>query len=228
MIHIDDLSGYPFGASDLYSVCEKYAARLVKSAEMVQLDFEPTETSRTVIRQLMDKSLQKARRQGLYRRVAAIVAVSVILFGTIMVTNVHAREVVVRWLRQIFPDHVLYQFFGEPEVDSHQYMIGWVPDGFDLIEQFDFDGYRMYSYESENESFSVSFATIEDGFNIDIGDAAYEMQEVFINGLSAMLFIDLDDDSKNLIWISQDGNIEIDMAGNISEDILIRIAESIK
>ena len=114
MIHIDDLSGYPFSGPDLYSVCEKYAARLVKSAEAVQLDFEPTETSRTAIRQLMDKSLQKARRQMLFRRVATIAAVVVILFSTIMATNVHAREAVVRWLSQIFPDHILYRFFGEP------------------------------------------------------------------------------------------------------------------
>ena len=85
----------------------------------------------------------------------------------------------------------------------------------------------MYSYESEDEGFSVSFAVIEDGLTIEIGDAAFEMRDVIVNGRPATLFVDVDDSSKNLIWISEDNNVEIDIEGNISVDMLMRIAESI-
>lgn len=223
-----DFTGYPFTADDLRRVCAAYAAELVASVETLPDPvFEPSAAHRNAIQRMIDRSYRKSRRHAFYRRAAAVAAVIVILFSTLMVTNVHAREAVVRWLRQVFPDHVLYQFFGEPAGDLHQYTIGWIPDGFELVDEFEFDGYRMYTYESEDESFSVSFASIEDGFTIEIGDAAFETQEVFVNGLPATLFIDIDGASKNLIWISEDGSVEIDMAGNISVDMLIRIAESV-
>ena len=229
MTDLHDFSDYPFTAEDLRCVCAAYAADLVALAEALpDPGFEPSAAHRHAIQRMIDRSYHKSRRHAFYRRAAAIAAVFVILFSTILATNVHARDAVVRWLRQVFPDHVLYQFFGEPVDELYQYTIGWIPEGFELVDQFEFDGYRMYSYESENEGFSISFAIIEDGFTIEIGDAAFEMQEVFINGLPATLFIDIDDASKNLIWISEDGNVEIDMAGNISVDMLIQIAESIK
>lgn len=224
-----DFSGYPFTADDLRRVCAAYAAELVASAESLpDPGFEPSAAHRNAIQRMIDRSYRKSRRHVFYRHAAAVVAVIVILFSTLMVTNVHAREAVVRWLRQVFPDHVLYQFFGEPTGGLHQYTIGWIPDGFELVDEFEFDGYRMYTYESEDESFSVSFAAIEDGLTIEIGDAAFEMQDVFVNGLPATLYIDIDDDSKNLIWISKDGNVEVDMEGNISIEYLMQIAESIE
>ena len=222
-------SEYPFTADDLRRVCAAYAAELVASVDTLpDPEFKPSAAHRNAIQRMIDRSYRKGRRHVFYRHVATAAAVIVILFSTVLVTNVHAREAVVRWLRQIFPDHVLYQFFGEPVDELHQYTIGWIPDGFELVDEFDFDGYRMYSYESEDESFSVSFAVIEDGFAIEIGDAAFEMQDVFVNGLPATLYVDIDDASKNLIWISKDGNIEIDMEGNISIELLMQIAESIE
>ena len=224
-----DFSGYPFTADDLRRVCAAYAAESVASAEALpDPGFEPSAAHWNAIQRMIDRSYRKSRRHAFYCRAAAVVAVIVILFSTLMVTNVHAREAVMRWLRQVFPDHVSYQFFGEPAGDLHQYTIGWIPEGFELVDEFEFDGYRMYTYESEDESFSVSFASIEDGFTIEIGDAAFEMQEVFVNGLPATLYVDIDDASKNLIWISEDGNVEIDMAGDISIELLMQIAGSIE
>ncbi|MBQ4020871.1 MAG: DUF4367 domain-containing protein [Erysipelotrichaceae bacterium] len=223
-----DFTDYPFTKEDLRRACAAYASDLVASVEgFPDPEFEPSASHRAAIRRMIDRSYRKGRRHAFYRRAAAIAAVFVILFSTILATNVHAREAVVRWLRQIFPDHVLYQFFGEPVDELQQYTISWIPEGFELVDQFEVDGYRMYSYESEDEGFSVSFAVIEDGLTIEIGDAAFEMRDVIVNGRPATLFVDVDDSSKNLIWISEDNNVEIDIEGNISVDMLMRIAESI-
>jgi len=223
-----DFTGYPFNADDLCRVCAEYAADLVSLAEALpDPGFEPSAAHRRAIQRMIDCSYRKARRHAFYRHTAAVAAIIVILFSTILVTNVHARETVVRWLRQIFPDHVLYQFFGEPAGDLHRYTIEWIPDGFELVDEFEIDDYRMYSYESEDVGFSISFAVIQDGLITEIGDTAFELREVYVNGFPATLFIDTDDASKNLIWINEDHNVEIDIEGNISVDMLMHIAESI-
>ena len=228
MIHIDDLSGYPFSGPDLYSVCEKYAARLVKSAEAVQLDFEPTETSRTAIRQLMDKSLQKARRQMLFRRVATIAAVVVILFSTIMATNVHAREAVVRWLRQIFPDHILYQFFGEPVDELYQYTIGWIPNEFALIESEIDNESTCYIYENDNRVVIIEFNKIGTFQQTEFsGFEEYTIIDTIVNGNEAFIYQDNDSDKVNMTVFDRNKECIIEIDTNIGMELTRQIAESI-
>ncbi|MBO4881195.1 MAG: DUF4367 domain-containing protein [Firmicutes bacterium] len=223
----EELLGYSFSAEELYAVCDHYVAGMLASIEAVPLDFEPSAAHRNAIQRLIDGSLRKGKRHALYRRVAAIAAAAIILFGTVMVTNVHAREAVVRWMRLIFPDYVLYRFFGEPDDDISRYTIGWIPDGLELVDYYESPTLRVFHYQSDEEGFTISFTSIEDGVIIEIGDTEYLSQEVFVNGLKADLYIDIYDQSKNLVWVTQNGSTEIDIEGTISTDLMFQIAESI-
>ena len=225
MIHIDDLSGYPFGASDLYSVCEKYAARLVKSAEVVQLDFEPTETSRTVIRHLIERSLQKARRQTILRRVATVAVVIIFVFSTIMVTNIHAREAVIYWLRQVFPDSVFYQFFGEPSDELYHYTIGWIPEGFTLKDYYENEDECYYNYKNGTNGFLIRIYSLNtyDYLSIE-GYSSYE--EIDVGPFKGTLYID-PIHSNVLIVIDELKQSVISINSPLDPDILIKILESI-
>ncbi len=226
MMYTEELAGYPFSASDLRVVCAGYADGLASALEAVSLDFEPSKTHRDSIHSLMDKSLQKAKRHTTYRRVCTIAAVFVLMFGMIMVTNAHARELFIRWVRQIFPNRVMYQFYGEPAEGLNNYRIGWIPEGFELDDQYEFQGIRMYSYRSQDEEFTVSFNSIEDGFILEIeGVKGFKSLPVYINGVKGTYYYD--DQSKNLVWITADENVEIDIEGSISYEMMMKIAESI-
>ena len=226
MMNKDELTSYPFNASDLRAVCAGYADGLVASAEAVSLDFEPSETHRNAVRHLMDKSLQRAKRHTSYRRIGTIAALFVLLFSTVMVTNAHARELFVRWMKQVFPNRVMYQFYGESVEGLNNYRIGWLPEGFELENQFEFQGIRVYSYRSQDEGFTVSFNTIEDGFILEIeGAEGFKSLPVYINGVKGTYYYD--NQSKNLVWITADENVEIDIEGSISYEMMMKIAESI-
>ena len=224
----EELLSYSFSAEKLYAACDHYVARMIASIEAAPLDFEPSAAHREAIQRLIDGSLRRGKRHALYRRIAVIAAVAILFFSTVMVTNVHAREVVVRWLRQVFPDHVLYRFFGDLNKDLYHYTIDWVPDGFDLVNQYESQTLRVYHYKSDKEGFTITFTSIEDGVIIEIGDDEYIHQEVLVNDIKADLYIDVNDSSKNLIWTSQSGRTEIDIEGSISTELVLQIAESIR
>ena len=226
MMPKEELAGYPFNAAALRAVCANYADGLVESIEPVSLDFSPSEAHGNIIRRLIDKSLQKAQRHSLYRRAVTVAVVIVILFSTIMVTNAHARELFIRWVRQIFPNRVMYQFYGEPAEGLNNYRIGWIPEGFELDNQYEFQGIRMYSYRSQDEEFTVSFNTIEDGFIFEIeGNEELKTLPVYINDVKGTYYYD--EQSKILVWITADENVVIDIEGSISYEMIIKIAESI-
>ena len=203
MIHIDDLSGYSFGASDLYYVCEKYAARLVKSAEAVQLDFEPTETNRTAIRQLMDKSLQKAWRHSIYRRLTAVAAVIVIVFSTIMVTNAYARDAFIRWWNEVWEDRIVY-FFDDDSIkpEAVHYALGWVPEGFKLVDEYYEGSYGNLYYSCGDRMIVYEYSALSEMDMIDILGTD-EGEQVVVGDKSFSYYQDLSDGSNIMIWIDE-------------------------
>ena len=213
MIYSEEMSCYPFNSSDLRSVCAKYAEGLEVFLEPVSLDFKPSDAHKKVIRSLTDNSLHKAKRHALYRRVGTIAAVFVLFFGTIMVTNAHAREMFARWMKQILPDRVLYRFYGEPEGGLYNYRIGWIPEGFELVQSYEYKNNRVYGYRSNDGGFNVGFHTISDGFVLEIGGEGDEFKSlpVRINGVKGTYYYDIHDSSKNLVWITADENVEIDI-----------------
>jgi hypothetical protein len=226
MMPKEELAGYPFNAAALHAVCANYADGLVEAIEAVSLDFGPSEAHKKAVCNLMDNSLRKTRRHALYRRVGTIAAVFVLLFGAVMVTNAHARELFVRWVRQVFPDHVLYWFYGEPEGGLHHYTIGWIPDGAKVVRHEEDDEEELYVYHcSDSVSFVVSFYTLGAYSNLDIED--YDSIETLtINGNAATLFIS-STSTNALIIIDEQKQMVIDINAQLSVDDLIRLGESI-
>lgn len=225
MIRLDDFSEYPFSSADLYVICEKYAARLVASADDVQLDFEPSESSRAIIRCLIDRSLQKARRHTLFRRVAAVALVIVLVFSTIMATNIHAREMIVHWLRQLFPDHVQYQFFGETTDEIYHYTIGWIPEGFELVEFNDDEKEQYYIYENDIDGLIIEFVRFTSYHQLEI--EGYSSQEdIFLDPFEGTMYID-PIKSNVLVLLDESKRYVISINSSLAPEIIIDIAKTI-
>lgn len=223
-----DFSEYPFTADDLRRVCAAYAAELVALVETLpDPEFEPSVAHRNAIQRMIDRSYRKGRRHVFYRRAATVAAVIVILFSTILATNVHARETIVHWLRQVFPDHVLYQFFGEPVDDLHQYTIGWIPEGFELTE-YGSDETEYYVYEKNSEMVIIEFrkgGTVE--YTDFSGFEDSSMMDMVINGKETFIYQDLSGNEVNLTIFDQEYNMLIELDTNIGFEQTVKIAEGI-
>ncbi|MCR4805804.1 MAG: DUF4367 domain-containing protein [Clostridia bacterium] len=230
MNRTDSLAGYPFTAEELREVCACYAADLVRAVESAPpLDFEPSQAHRAAIQSMMDRTLQRGRRQVVLRRVAAIAAVFVILFSAIMATNVHAREAFVRWLRQVFPDHVLYQFFGEPGGDLHAYSVGYIPDGFSLILEKEDEESRTLIYKSEDATVIIQFLDMGGYDQMEyVGYDDFTLSDHTINGLPANLYKDNNSSRCNLSIFDESAGIVICIDSDAEQSIVFEIAESIR
>lgn len=227
MMNKDELTSYPFNASDLRAVCAGYTDGLVSSAEAVPLDFEPSETHRNAVRRLMDKSLQKAKRHASYRRVAAIAAVFVILCVVVMTTNSQANALFTRWIRQIFPDHVMYWFGGEPSDCLYTWQIAWVSDEFELVDSYESADMRSYRYRSAEDEFSISINRIQEGFVMEIQDSDLKSVPAEVIGGEATFYYGDDGKSNNLVWIDNDENVVFSINGSIPYELMKEIAEDI-
>lgn len=228
MNRTNDLAGYPFTAADLREVCAEYAAELVSAMETTVLDFEIPESYREPIYAYAERSVHKTKRHAIYRRIAVALAVFVILFNTMMVTNVHARETVVQWLRQVFPDHILYQFFGDPADEPFYHTIGWIPEGFALTDFESNEKSDTYIYEHDEEMIIVAFSRMNAYENVEFsGYNEYERIDATINGWQTFIYQDAASKKVNLTMFDQENEILIEIDTNIGIELTKIVAESI-
>lgn len=224
----EELLSYSFSAEELYAACDHYVARMIASTEAALLDFEPSAAHREAIQRLIDGSLRRGKRHALYRRIAAIAAVAILFFSTVMVTNVHAREAVVRWLRQVFPDHVLYQFFGEPTGELYHYTIGWIPAGFELAESEINANSAYYLYESLDRIIIIEYyPTGTFGETEFFGYEEYTVSDMTINGMEAFVYQDKNSELLNVILFDQVRNLTIELDTDIGLMQTLKIAENL-
>ena len=227
MTHLKEISGYPFSASDLRTVCAAYAEGIVSVTKAVRLDFQVSESHKNAIARLAAGSLRKAGRHAFYRRLAAFAAVFIILFGTIIFTNVHAREAVVRWLRRTLPDYVLYQFFGENSREFHPYTVTWLPEGFELAESGKKQDGFYCIYKNEAKVLLVDFYNLGSYDFMSVGDFDC-IEQVTINEKSATLYINSKNNSITLVMVDELRQMTISICATLSREELIRIGESIE
>jgi len=230
MMPKEELAGYPFNAAALRAVCANYADGLVEAIEAVSLDFDPSDAHKRAVCNLMDNSLRKTKRHALYRRVGTIAAVFVLLFGTVMVTNAHARELFVRWVKQIFPDRVIYQFYGDPMEGLNNYRIGWIPEGFELVDEDESDTSAYYVYESETGESFVFYYEQTDPIDfteyVPLGDYSHETVQILDK--SADLYSDKSiDGNLTVIWVDDENHCILCFDAIMQRDKLLKIAESI-
>ena len=229
MMPKEDLAGYPFNAAALRTVCACYADGLVEAIEAVSLDFGPSDAHRNTIRSLIDKSLQKARRHLLYRRAVTVAAVIVILFSTIMATNVHARETVVHWLRQIFPEFVFYQFWGETLEESRQYIIGWIPNDFESVDYGKVEGEEYYVFANGEKGIIISFLDMGHLDELTLsGYTDYTLTDTTLNGCEAVIYQDNDSSKMDIVIFDTVHNVAICINSNMDLSTVLKIIESIK
>ena len=219
---------YPFSASELRTVCAAYAAEQVAITAEVQNAFSPSEAHAAAIEYLVKHSQKKAGRRDFFLKFAAAAAAFIIIFSTALATNVHAREAFVNWIRQIFPDHVLYQFTGEDQSGPDQYSIGWIPEGFILTDSDADDRSEYYIYEKAEQMVIIEFRKAGSLEYTEF--SGYEqaiLTDATINGKETFIYQDSNSDKVNLTIFDREKGYLIEIDTNIGAEATIRIAENI-
>ena len=165
---------------------------------------------------------------------ACILIAFLISFASVMTFNVEARAAFTRWIREVYEDSIVYEFFGEKsEMASLDYRVTWVPEGYELVEEFKTDTSYIAFYKNDNQekgTFVVEWFYIADATATQLfADEEYFVFEVNVNGNQADYYLSKSgQETNNLIWVNGDIGVCFALDTYLDFDTMMKIAENIK
>lgn len=153
-----------------------------------------------------------------------------VLFGSLLTVSTDAREFVSGWVKMRI--ETIYHFYYEgdaAQTNSTEYVLGWIPDGYTIIDIFELPNEKWYTYASEDNNFTLTFLYSADSSGADIFllNADCTQKEVTVSGLPATLYIPFNNDSPAIVWEDREKGVFFLITAQVSEDALIKMAENI-
>ena len=180
----------------------------------------------------LDKK-RTVHKRRIRRLVAAILAL-MIAAAALITFHPTIRATVQKWLRTTFGSTILYHYIEEQPADAlPNYSIGWLPEGYTLVDSYEDPACRYLVYQNKDEQYLyIDFNAMFDGTLNEMEwdpDLKYNYMQITVNGCPADLYIVPDQSvSSDLLWFDEDAGVAFQVSGFLSKDELIRIAENIK
>lgn len=184
---------------------------------------------RRKMRHLLFRQNHPVLMRGLQSAAVLFLTITV-LFGSLLTVSTDAREFVSGWVKTRI--ETIYHFYYEgdaAQADSTEYVLGWIPDGYTIIDIFELPNEKWYTYADENSSWTLTFLYSADSNGADIYmlNADCAEKEVMVNGMPATLYIPFNDDSPAIVWEDREKSVFFLITAQVSEDALIKMAENI-
>lgn len=185
-------------------------------------------------RRKMRHLLFRQQHPGLIRYVhsAAVLFLTLtVLFGSLLAVSSKAREFVSGWAKTQIETVYHFYYEGNPSQgdSSTEYVLGWMPDGYTLVETVELPGQQIYNYVDADKKWFLSFSYSADSSDADIFllSTGCTEKEVTVNGMPATLYIPFNDDSPAIVWDDRKKGVLFILTAHVSEDVLIKMAENI-
>lgn len=184
---------------------------------------------RRKMRHLLFRQNHPVLTRGLQSAAVLFLTITV-LFGSLLTISTDAREFVSGWVKTRI--ETIYHFYYEgdaAQADSTEYVLGWIPDGYTIIDIFELPNEKWYTYASEDSNFTLTFLYSADSSDADIFllNADCAEKEVMVNGMPATLYIPFNNDSPAIVWEDREKGVFFLITAHVSEEDLIKMAENI-
>ncbi|MDY0237039.1 MAG: DUF4367 domain-containing protein [Gudongella sp.] len=160
------------------------------------------------------------------KRAAIFILVTTLSFSAVMAVNAQAREKVLDWIIETFPQFTIFTSQNIDEdnpVELTAFNINYIPRGFELVDTNAGRTKLIYNYSTKNDQkITIIFSLSSEGKSYYDTENA-EIEEFVFKGSGAYIW--QTSEITYLIWY-QDG-IECHISGNISKDEIIKVAENI-
>lgn len=187
-----------------------------------------------------ERRMRKVRRRAKHpmtykvlRQVACFLLAILILFSSVMIFSSEARAAVVDWIKEQFETFYHYFFAGDPssEADNRsEYELGWVPDGFSLVNSQTVQN-RVSQVYLDNNGQIIQFSYLygSESNPLFMDSEHFEFKSVTLSSGSAELFIALiEGETSSIVWNDDNKGILFCVSANLSEQELIALAEGVK
>ncbi len=183
----------------------------------------------------MKKLIRRADHPMRYRvaQVAACLLLAALLNGcTVLAISPEAREAFVGWVQEIYESGFVYRFSHDTQekADLGQFRPTWLPDGYSqsLVPELGDQVNVLYS-DSEGHTMLFLYANSSAMLYIFPEQEPLELIHVTVNGIPADFYLDSDDTKANwLVWAHPENDLIFAIGGNLPQDTMVRIAESVK
>ncbi len=185
-------------------------------------EFEPIQFSikhEKAMKILFDK-MRGGRYHRLTRRVtAALIAAILIVSMTITAFAIPASR---DYIIHKFFERSMYSVVNGEHTEVEDIKIAYIPAGFEVIDHYIDESTAYYEYQNANKDwFQVKKMSLYLKTNIDTEKNNYQV----INYKSKSFISYISDNSNAFIW--NDGRYEYTITGNLSNEILLEIADTV-
>lgn len=218
------------------------------AAEEFASEFSSTEQVETSLK--FQKSMQsllsnpkkwaERRQKPVWKRAAKMVAtialIGILSLGMLMLISPKVYAAVVNWVTEWYDTYVMYRFSGEhSESDLPEYQLSYIPEGYHhdaevLSTPDDYSratSMRFMAYSGDHWLF-FQYGPMDSGSAMSIELENMFVSEISINGNPGQLYSSTTDTQSSCItWINTKNNTYFFIDGFLSDDELIRIAQSV-
>lgn len=201
------------------------------------LVFQPSSHYQKQMQLMLKDPLKWAKKktQPMWKAIAQKVAVVLLIislgFGTLMVGNPTAWAAFTRWVTEWYETHIVYRYTGESTLkDMPQYEIAELPEGFVENERIEFPSSVNVTYKNE----SGDIINLKYIFMVQGGATVFEIEnsnmfDIEVNHMGGQFFESIDPGNFNTItWIDTDQNIQFEISSAYNYIDILRMAESVK
>ncbi len=212
----------------------KYNDALVQYWQNVEIDeHEFSSKFERKMRRLIWKVKYPYMHKAL-KSAACILIAFLISFASVMTFNVEARAAFTRWIREVYKDSIVYEFFGEKsETASLDYRVTWVPEGYELVEEFVLDTSYDALYqkgEDYGDAFTVHMYIMKEDNVLKLlaNDDEYECLDITVKGCKGYFYKStVETESHTLLWFDEKNDIYFFINSYLDFETINKIAENI-
>ena len=166
------------------------------------------------------------------KRVAVILLVISLAFGSLMVVSPTARATFIRWVTEWYETHVVFRYAGDDvQGKMPQYEIGELPDGFSENPQKGFctAGMSVHYYENKDgEAIVLRYIYMQQGSMSGVDTENSDIISVSVNGCDGYLIIPKKAGCNNTItWSDAESNLHFTIDAPLGREDILHIAKGV-
>lgn len=171
------------------------------------------------------------RRQQMLRILSKAAIILVVIVATLSITYVFsptARAMMQNIIRLIYPDHNSYRF-GTQKVEVHKddYTLGYIPEGFELLEEIEkVTGYILIYENSDGYALDFSYRQGK-GASIGIDNEHMTHEDIVINDMEGIIAYSNDEELFTVGFLVDD-QIILKVTADLDKETVIKILENIQ
>ena len=201
------------------------------------INFEPSPQYQRQIKAMLKDPLGWSSKKSrpiwktVVQRVAMILLVISLGFGTLMITSPTARSAFIRWVTEWYETHVTYRYAGDSISGTiPRYEITELPEGYFEYKKEESDNYTQIIYQNtdNDERIRLRYIYMQQGSATDFYVENLEVISITVRGMVGELYLSKNLEEDNTVtWIDEEANLQFVLDAPFEQNVILRIAESV-